>query len=190
MDRRNKLNDLLNLEDYSLPTLEISADADEQDVADIFVRVNSGGQTLTENNFIQTLISVYEKDVHDNITSFCEQSRIPKDGTSYNHIMEVDPQHLVRMAVGLGFHRARLRYAYMLLRGKDLETGQYSDSTRTDNLQKFKDALDEVMNLSDRILVMYEGEIVGEFDPKKTNFEELGLYMAGAKRYGKMKTGV
>lgn len=45
--------------------------------------------------------------------------------------------------------------------------------------------LDEVMNLSDRILVMYEGEIVGEFDPKKTTVQELGLYMAGAKRQGK-----
>lgn len=42
--------------------------------------------------------------------------------------------------------------------------------------------LDEVMNLSDRILVMYEGEIVGELDPKQTNVQELGLYMAGAKR--------
>ncbi len=42
--------------------------------------------------------------------------------------------------------------------------------------------LDEVMSLSDRILVMYEGEIVGELDPKKTTVEELGLYMAGAKK--------
>ena len=42
--------------------------------------------------------------------------------------------------------------------------------------------LDEVMNVSDRILVMYEGEIVGELDPKKTDVRELGLYMSGAKR--------
>lgn len=42
--------------------------------------------------------------------------------------------------------------------------------------------LDEVMNVSDRILVMYEGEIVGEFDPKNVTVEELGLYMAGSKR--------
>ena len=42
--------------------------------------------------------------------------------------------------------------------------------------------LDEVMDVPDRILVMYEGEIVGEFDPKKVTQEELGLYMAGAKR--------
>jgi simple sugar transport system ATP-binding protein len=45
--------------------------------------------------------------------------------------------------------------------------------------------LEEVMNVPDRILVMYEGEIVGEFDPKKVTVEELGLYMAGAKREGK-----
>ena len=42
--------------------------------------------------------------------------------------------------------------------------------------------LDEVMDVPDRILVMYEGEIVGEFDPGKTTQDELGLYMAGAKR--------
>lgn len=44
--------------------------------------------------------------------------------------------------------------------------------------------LDEVMSLSDRILVMYEGEIVGHLDPNKTNLQELGLYMSGAKRDG------
>ena len=42
--------------------------------------------------------------------------------------------------------------------------------------------LDEVMDVPDRILVMYEGELVGELDPKTTTQEELGLYMAGAKR--------
>ena len=45
--------------------------------------------------------------------------------------------------------------------------------------------LEEVMNLSDRILVMYEGEIVGQFLPSQVTVEELGLYMAGAKRQSK-----
>ena len=45
--------------------------------------------------------------------------------------------------------------------------------------------LDEVMSLSDRILVIYEGEIVGELDPKTTTAEGLGLYRAGAKREAK-----
>lgn len=42
--------------------------------------------------------------------------------------------------------------------------------------------LDEVMNVSDRILVIYEGEIVAELDPKQVSVQELGLYMAGSKR--------
>ena len=42
--------------------------------------------------------------------------------------------------------------------------------------------LDEVMDVSDRILVIHGGEIVGELDPKKVSVEELGLYMSGAKR--------
>lgn len=42
--------------------------------------------------------------------------------------------------------------------------------------------LDEVMNVSDRILVIYEGEIVANLDPKTTNVNQLGLYMAGSKR--------
>ncbi len=42
--------------------------------------------------------------------------------------------------------------------------------------------LDEVLNVSDRILVIYEGELVADLDPKKTTEQELGLYMSGAKR--------
>lgn len=144
----DNINALLNLSDYSLPTLEINYSADEEDVADIFVRVNSGGQSLTENNFIQTLISVYENETSDKINDFASKSRIPAENTSYNTLLAVEPAHLIRMAVGVGFKRARLRYAYMLLRGKNLETGKFSDEERTENLRIFKDALDKVMNLN------------------------------------------
>ena len=144
----DNINTLLNLTDYSLPTLEISYTADEEDVADIFVRVNSGGQKLTENNFIQTLISVYENETSDTINTFAAASRIPAANTSYNTLLAIEPSHLIRMAVGVGFRRARLRYAYMLLRGKNLETGKFSAEERHENLQTFKKALDKVMNLN------------------------------------------
>ncbi len=42
--------------------------------------------------------------------------------------------------------------------------------------------LDEVMDVSDRIVVMYEGEIVADLNPKEITVQELGLYMAGSKR--------
>lgn len=144
----DSINALLNLSDFSLPTLEIQYNADEEAVADIFVRVNSGGQKLTENNFIQTLISVYENETSDRINEFSEKSRIPADNTSYNTLLTIEPSHLIRMAVGVGFRRARLRYAYMLLRGKNLKTGKFSAEERQANLDKFKDALDKVMNLN------------------------------------------
>jgi hypothetical protein len=142
------INDLLNLSIYTLPTLRINAKATEEDVAEVFVRVNSGGQTLTEKNFIETLLAVYDNDVHDKIDKFCADSRIPKDGTAYNFILKVDPSHLIRMAVAVGFRRARLRYAYMLMRGKDLETGIITSEERAANLAKFKNALDQVTNLN------------------------------------------
>ena len=142
------VNDLLNLGIYSLPTLKINSKADEEDVADIFVRVNSGGQNLTEKNFIETLIAVYDNDIHDSINHFCATSRIPANGTSYNQILQVDPSHLIRMAVGVGFKRARLRYAYMLLRGKNLKTGEITQNVRDENLAVFKESLHTVTNLN------------------------------------------
>ena len=79
----DNINALLDLKSYSLPTLRIKAVADEEDVSEIFVRVNSGGQKLTEKNFIETLLAVFDNDVHDQINKFCEDSRIPVDGTAY-----------------------------------------------------------------------------------------------------------
>jgi hypothetical protein len=144
----NNINDLLNLGIYSLPTLKINSKADEEDVADIFVRVNSSGQNLTEKNFIETLIAVYDNDIHNKINKFCAESRIPANGTSYNQILQVDPSHLIRMSVGVGFRRARLRYAYMLLRGKNLKTGEITQNVREENLSTFKNSLSVVTNLN------------------------------------------
>jgi simple sugar transport system ATP-binding protein len=49
--------------------------------------------------------------------------------------------------------------------------------------------LDEVMNVSDRILVIFEGKIVADVKPKEVSYKELGLYMAGASRQGDAKHG-
>ena len=143
----DNINDLLALDDYTLPTLKIRSDANEEDVADIFVRVNSGGQNLTEKNFIETLLAVYDNDVHDKIDKFCSSSRTKADGTSYNLIIDVDPGHLIRIAVGYGFRRAKLKYAYKLLRGKNLENREIKSEEREKNLEIFKNALDVATKL-------------------------------------------
>lgn len=145
----NNINSLLDLKSYTIPTLRILSKADEEDVAEIFRRVNSGGQNLNENNFIETLLAVYDNDIHDKIKKFCADSRIPAKGTSYNHIIDVDPSHIIRVAIAYGFHRARMRYGYKLLRGDDLDTGITSVETREKNMQIFREALDRVINLND-----------------------------------------
>ena len=144
----DNIRNLLSLRDYMLPTLRIKVLADEEQVAEIFKRVNSGGQNLNENNFIETLLAVYDNEIHDKILQFCEDSRTPADHTSFNRIIELESSHLIRMVVGYGFRRARLSYAYKLLRGKDLETGIISNEQREANLNKFKNALDVVTDLN------------------------------------------
>ena len=144
----NGLNALLDLDGYMIPTLSINSDADEEMVAEIFVRVNSGGQTLKEKDFIMTLLSVYSPSMRDRIEQFCEDSRKPAQGTSYNPLTEVDPINIIRAAVIVGFKRGRLKYAYQILRGRDLKTGITSIETRVESLNAFGLALDMVLNLN------------------------------------------
>jgi len=143
------INSLLSLRNYTIPTLRILSKADEEDVAEIFRRVNSGGQNLNENNFIETLLAVYDNEMHDKIKKFCSDSRIPAKYTSYNQIINVDPSHIIRVAIAFGFHRARMRYGYKLLRGDDLDAGTTSVETRQKNMKIFGDSLERVINLND-----------------------------------------
>lgn len=145
----DNINALLSLRNYTIPTLRILSKADEEDVAEIFRRVNSGGQNLNENNFIETLLAVYDNEIHDKIKKFCADSRVPAKNTSYNQIIDVDPSHIIRVAIAYGFHRARMRYGYKLLRGDDLDAGTTSAETREKNMQIFREALDRVINLND-----------------------------------------
>ena len=144
----NGLNALLGLERYLLPTLEISEYADEETVSEIFVRVNSQGQTLKQDDFIMTLLSVYEPEMRRRIERFCEQSRTPSSGTSYNALVELSPSLIIRAVVGVGFKRGRMKYAYQILRGKDLKTKETSPETRAENFETFGRALDLVLDLN------------------------------------------
>ena len=55
----NRIDALVEFKNYTLPVFSIKADSDEEDVAEIFVRVNSGGTPLKQNDFILTLLSLY-----------------------------------------------------------------------------------------------------------------------------------
>lgn len=151
-EERNKIrrgfDDLIALEHYLVPTLNISYQADEEMVAEIFVRVNSKGQALGQDDFIMTLLSVYEPEMRERIEEFCAKSHVPAQGTSYNPLIVVSPTHVIRATVGVGFKRGRLRYAYQILRGRNLQTKETSAETRIENFEKFGKALDQVLDLN------------------------------------------
>lgn len=140
---------LLQLKKYPIIALEINSDTDEEDVADIFVRINSQGQKLNQADFILTLISAFWKEGRNALENFCEQSRKPdvKYISSYNYFIEPDPAQLLRVTIGLGFRRARLKDAYLILRGKDPENGQYAPEHRDDQFERLKWAQKKVLYL-------------------------------------------
>lgn len=144
----NGINELLDLETkYLIPVLTIKH-ANEEQMSQIFIRVNSGGTKLTEDDFIMTLLSVYEPQTRQRIENWCETSHRPTTGTSYTPLLVVKPSHVIRSTVGLGFGRGRLRYARLILNGRDLTTGVTSAALRAKNFSLFDDALDKVLNLN------------------------------------------
>ena len=144
----NNFSDLLNILNYQMTTVNITNNTNEEDVADIFVRVNSGGQPLTQDDFISTLLSVYDSDVRGRIEEFCIASRTPQANTSYNELINVDMGHVIRIAAALAFKRARLGFVYKLMRGTDLSTNKVSQELLEENLEKFRLSLDKVLDLN------------------------------------------
>ena len=72
-------------------------------------------------------------------TLICRLSRNPKKVFQvFNYFIEPDPDQLLRVSIGTGFRRARLKYAYALLRGKDLETGKLSQEQREEQFEVLK----------------------------------------------------
>ncbi len=142
----SKLQSLLS---FPFTALELSENISEEDVADVFVRINSKGTPLNQADFILTLMSVFWDDGRAQLERFCRQARKPSAGktSSFNYFIQPDPDQLLRVSVGLGFKRARLKYVYSLLRGKDLDTEQFSDERRVKQFEVLKKAQELVVNL-------------------------------------------
>lgn len=148
----HNLDRLFDLQKYPFTALKIAASVDEEQVADIFVRINSEGVRLNQANFILTLLSVFGEDIRVALEDFCRASRIPPapgSGPSpYNHFIQPAPDQMLRVAVGLGFYRGRLKSVYQLLRGKDMATGEFSSTKREEQFAKLRESQGVVLNLT------------------------------------------
>ena len=140
---------LYDLQNYPFTALELSHGVGEEQVADVFVRINSKGTTLNQADFILTLMSVFWDEGRADLESFCRRSRQPavSGASPFNYFIQPEPDQLLRVDVGLGFHRARLQHVYSILRGKDLETEKFSDELREKQFAVLREAQKYVLDL-------------------------------------------
>lgn len=142
---------VVKLQAYPVTALEISSSANDAQVAEIFVRINSKGAVLNRSDFILTLMSVFWDEGRQRLEEFCKQTKIPPEenkASPYNLHLRPDPDQLLRVSVALGFRRAQLEHVYSLLHGKDLETGQYSESQRDKQFAILKESQHQVLNVT------------------------------------------
>jgi hypothetical protein len=145
-----RIDRVRDLRDFRFQVIELNASADEEQVADIFVRINSEGVQLNQADFILTLMSVHwEKGRHE-LEAFCRDTVDPRaSGPSpKNPFIDPSPDQLLRAGVGLAFRRGRLSHVYNILRGKDLETGEISPERRQQQFDELRHAQDSVIDLT------------------------------------------
>jgi len=144
------IQNLINILKYPLTALEVNAELPEEIVSDIFVRINSQGVNLTQADFILTLLSVYWEDGRKEIEQFAIDSRkVPDKDTrysSFNYLIKPDPDDMLRILVGLSFQRAKMRDVYSIIRGRDMETGEFSEELREVQFTKLKEHLPIVLD--------------------------------------------
>ena len=141
---------LHNLSHYPFIALELASTVSEEQVSEVFVRINSQGATLNQADFILTLMSVFWDDGRKELETFCRKARQPviSGASPFNHFLKPAPDQLLRVGVGLAFRRARLEHVYSVLRGKDMTTGVFSSDKREQQFNILKQAQAEVLNLT------------------------------------------
>ena len=138
------------LQNYPITALEISSKVDEEQVAEIFVRINSRGTPLNQADFILTLMSVFWDEGRKKLEKFCRQAKTPpvdNRPSPYNPYLRPNPDQLLRVSIALAFRRARLKHVYSLLRGKDLQTGEFSPERRDCQFDLLNQAQAYTLNL-------------------------------------------
>lgn len=142
---------LAGLTNYPFVALELTQSANEEQVADVFVRINSEGKKLNQSDFILTLMSVFWDQGRTDLEHFSIGTRKPIQGNGaspFNPIFQPEPDQLLRVNVGVAFRRGRLEHVYSILRGKDLRTGEFSSARREAQFAELKEAQGRVLNLT------------------------------------------
>ena len=141
---------LKDLQNYPFKAIELDRTVNEEHVAEVFVRINSEGVRLNNADFILTLMSVFWEKGRLELEEFSRLAKVPSTDmpSPFNHFIVPSPDQLLRSSVGLAFRRGRLRYVYSILRGKDLDTGQFSAERRDAQFVKLQAAHEAALDLT------------------------------------------
>jgi hypothetical protein len=140
---------LQSIRDYSITALELLPSLRDEQVSEIFLRINNEGRRLTTSDFVRTLVSVFWKEGSAQLEDFTRRSRTPaRDGSPYNHLIDPKPDQLLRAAVALAFRRTQMEAVYAILRGKDLKNSQVNPRKREEQFALLKKALLQTLDLA------------------------------------------
>lgn len=136
----HNLQRLADILGFEFPVIEIRrGEADDEQVADIFVRINNQGKRLGQGEFVLTLLSVFHGALRDRLEARAAE-------ISRESIVAVEPDLLVRAACGVAFERARMAAIYKFLRGVDPDTGDTDPTKRQARLHRLDESADDCLD--------------------------------------------
>ena len=189
---QENINSLKTLEtSYQISAIELASSLDPEEVSEIFVRINSAGKSLNQSDFIFTLMSLYWPDGKDNFEKFSYGAKKPAEiGNSSFNVINEQPtnENLLRSTISYSFLRGRLRYAYLILKGRNLENKTTTEDERVKNFDILKEGAGEVLNLVNWhqfISIIQAIGFVNEnmIGSKNALYQTYALYLLGCK-YG------
>lgn len=147
---REAISHVHDLQNYPLAAVELAASVEEEQVAEVFVRINSEGVTLNQADFILTLMSVFWEKGRRELEDFCRTSKAPtlSQASPFNWYLRPQPPQLLRVGVALAFRRAVLKHVYTMLRGRDVETGRSDPQRREAQFVRLQGAQEKVLDLT------------------------------------------
>ena len=189
---QDNISSLKTLEtSYQISAIELASSLDPEEVSEIFVRINSAGKALNQSDFIFTLMSLYWPEGKDEFENFSYEAKKPAEsGNSSFNVINEQPtnENLLRSTISYSFLRGRLRYAYLILKGRNLENKITTEDERVKNFNILKEGAGKVLDLVNWhqfISIIQTTGFVNEkmIGSKNALYQTYALYLLGLK-YG------
>jgi len=181
-----------DLRDYPFKAVELASTVEEEQVAEVFVRINSEGVTLNQADFILTLMSVFWEKGRRQLEDFSRGCKVPtlSAASPFNWYIQPSPAQMLRVSVALAFRRAVLKQVYSVLRGKDMETGKLDPARRAAQFTRLQQAHEKVLDITNWHEFLQCLERAGFRGSKMISSDNAVLFTYALWLYGRVDYGV